>query len=839
MATRSLRAGFALDKMNAMFDFLRFWLILELLGLIALPLAWRLFRRLPGRGAPFAKALGLLLTGYILWLGASFGLLRNTAGGAVIAMGLVAGLGLWLVRSDVGTMWEEIKGDWGFILGVEAVFLLTMAGWAYFRAYNPDIAGTEKPMEIAFINGTYTSSLFPPRDPWLAAFGISYYYFGYVLLNMLAKLSGVTTTVAFNLGLASIVAFTMTEPLGLAYALVMGDDHAPGKRLWGWIYGLLAGIFVALMGNLEVLLEALHARGLLSPALLNFFDVKDLAAAPVTGSFNPNAGGWWWWRASRVIHDYNLARTASQEVIDEFPQFSFILGDMHPHVLAIPFAFLMMALAMALLFDLAPERQGAKESMDEGAASWRDAWRQVRNAFGLDGWGLPLAGLLVGAMGFLNTWDFPIYVLLLTLAYALRRGYEGLRLSKRFWKEIITVFFSLALIGFLLYLPFYLSFSSQAGGPLPNVANPTRFVQYALMFGVFITALAFLLAAAWRRHNPGVRAYLTWLLPVWLIPALWLALVMLLASSLRDRMAGLLGMPFNQLLAAALNVRITTPFTWLIVGALIAAAGALLTPIWRGSEGEEEVGTRMAPSLALALALFGVGLLLTYAVEFVYLKDTFGTRMNTVFKFYYQAWLLMGVASAYGLYYIQTRAGRALKAAGLGLVAVLTLIGLLYPAFAIPSKANNFQGDPTLDGAAFIQRYQPDLYAVIQWLEENAAPDAVILEAPGRSYSDDNFISAFTGRATLLGWGGHELQWRGNYDEPGRREPLIQIVYEGRDLDRIPAIVEEFGIDYLIVGPKERQQYHITPAIEKAYLRLWEPLFTSGPYTVYRWKGSD
>ncbi|HHB91206.1 MAG TPA: hypothetical protein ENK60_07840 [Anaerolineae bacterium] len=824
-----------------MFPFLRFWLILELIGVITLPLAWRLFRPLPGRGAPFAKALGLLLTGYVLWLAASFGLLRNTTGGAVMAMGLVLALGLGLTRSRWREMVASWRGEWRFILGVEGLFLVAMAGWAYFRAFNPEIAGTEKPMEIAFIHGVYNSLTFPPRDPWLAGFGISYYYFGYVIISMLAKLAGVVPTVAFNLSLAAIFAFAFTEPLALAHALVLRDE-TPGQKLWAWLYGLLAGVFVALMGNLEVLLEVLHARGLLSPALLRFFDIKDLASAPVTGSFNPNAGGWWWWRASRVIHDYNLTRTASQEVIDEFPQFSFILGDMHPHVLAIPFAFLMMALALSLFWrrnGLTQRRPGAKDDVDEGG--WRRVWEQVSAAFGLDGWGLPLAGLLVGGMGFLNTWDFPIYVFLITLAYTLRRGYEGLTLGRRFWQEAAMVFVSLAVMGILFYLPFYLSFSSQAGGPLPNAANPTRFVQYLLMFGVFITALAFLLAAVWRRHNPGAQVYFKWLLATWLLPALFLALavtVVMLAPALRDRVAGLMGVPSNQLLAAVLRVRVTTPFTWLVVGAMLAAVAALLGTVWRGGgEDASAPGKRMSSSLAFVLALFGVGLLLTYAVEFVYLKDTFGTRMNTVFKFYYQAWLLMGVGSAYALYYLQTRGGRMLKTAGIGLVTLLTLIGLLYPAFAIPSKANNFQGDPTLDGAAFIQRYQPDLYAVIQWLEENTPPDAVILEAPGRSYTDDNFISAFTGRPTLLGWGGHELQWRGNYDEPGRREPLIQLIYEGRDLDRIPLIVEEFGIDYMIVGPKERAKYRITPPIEKAYLRLWEPVFTSGPYTVYRWKG--
>ena len=283
-----------------MTDFFKFWLTLEILGLVALPLAWRLFRALPDRGIVFAKALGMLLTGYVLWLGASLGLLRNDLGGSVIAALTVLAAGLWLARpglqqDEAGQrpMLADLRNNWRHWLSVELLFLLAMAGWAFFRAYNPDISGTEKPMEIAFINGVYNSPTFPPQDPWLAGYGISYYYFGYVLLGMMARLSGVATTVVFNLGLASIFAFAVTESFGLAYALVVGDQKIPGSRLTAWIYGLLAGIFVALMGNLEVLLEVLHAKGLLSQAALNFFDIKDLATAPVTGSLIPTraAGG--------------------------------------------------------------------------------------------------------------------------------------------------------------------------------------------------------------------------------------------------------------------------------------------------------------------------------------------------------------------------------------------------------------------------------------------------------------------------------------------------------------------------------------------------------------------
>ncbi|NOX61905.1 MAG: hypothetical protein GXP42_08165, partial [Chloroflexi bacterium] len=81
-----------------MLEFIRFWLVIEIFGLLGLPLAWRLFRFLPDRGYAFAKALGLLGVGYLLWLGAMFGLLRNSAGGVVLAMLLFAGLGLWLSR---------------------------------------------------------------------------------------------------------------------------------------------------------------------------------------------------------------------------------------------------------------------------------------------------------------------------------------------------------------------------------------------------------------------------------------------------------------------------------------------------------------------------------------------------------------------------------------------------------------------------------------------------------------------------------------------------------------------------------------------------------------------
>ncbi len=155
---------------------LSWWLVLQVCGLAALPLAWRFFARLPGRGYPFAKALGLLLAAYILWMGAILHVLPNDLGGALFALLLAATLSWWLGRagwrrSADGTrpLLEWLRAHRALVISTEALFLLAFAGWAFVRAYNPEISGTEKPMEFAFLNGVLRSSFFPPRTPGFPA----------------------------------------------------------------------------------------------------------------------------------------------------------------------------------------------------------------------------------------------------------------------------------------------------------------------------------------------------------------------------------------------------------------------------------------------------------------------------------------------------------------------------------------------------------------------------------------------------------------------------------------------------------------------------------------------
>ncbi len=890
---------------------LSWWFVSQLMAVAVWPLTWRLFRRLPGRGYPFAKALGLLLVSYVLWLGATLRVLPNHQGGILAALLVVTGASWWLGRAG----WQAdaegkrplllwLRQQRGLVIATELLFLIVLAGWAAFRAYNPEIAGTEKPMEFAFINGVLRSRFFPPQDPWLSGYAISYYYFGYVMLGLLIRLTGTDPAVGFNLGVALWYALVMVTAFGVGHALVGlagGGQEAGGRGQGRGIrYGLLAALFVGFIGNLEGVIEAGYHRGFLPLSFVRWLDIKQLTDIPPSGNWT--GGFWWWWRASRVIHDKDLLGN-SVEVIDEFPFFSFLLGDMHPHVLALPFALLAVGLALNLLLDArdfgfrisdfglsgSPDKQS---TIRNPRSAIRGFWHSLGQLIGMGTPGVLLYALALGALGFLNTWDFPIYVGLAALALG-----AGL-----VWREGFTwgatgralagaaVF---GLLGWLLYLPFYIGFQSQLGGVLPNLLFPSRFSQFFVMFGLFLSVATFYLAllsiGRTRAVLRGFARVLPWTL---LLPVLLLGLVVagllvlpngrLYVQEVLNNPGVAAQVPERSVMALAglvVRIRLTTPWTWLVLALLISWAAGVLWAGLVGTRGRGEGETRgrgegetrgrgegetrgrgegetrgrgegetrgqgdgrsvLSISVAdvFALLLIGVALLLTLAPEFVYLRDLFGTRMNTVFKFYYQAWAMLGPAAAFGLSRLAARGAMpALRVSGLALAAALCLLSLWYPLAAIPSKADNFRGQPTLDGLAYLRRYDPAQMAAIEWLRANIAPDAVVLEASGGSYTEAARVSMATGNPTLLGWDFHERQWRGNagYDKAaaGRLEALERIYRSARP-EELPALLDRWGIDYVYVGAQERARYGIGDAALARFDRVLRLVYDRDGVRIY------
>lgn len=208
---------------------------------------------------------------------------------------------------------------------------------------------------------------------------------------------------------------------------------------------------------------------------------------------------------------------------------------------------------------------------------------------------------------------------------------------------------------------------------------------------------------------------------------------------------------------------------------------------------------------------FFVGTILVTIPEFFYAKDIYPShfRANTMFKLGYQAFIIMGIASAYVFVTIKQDIDYVPKVrwAYLILWVPLFFIVALYPTFAVDSYYGHNTTTPTLDGSAWLYRDYPEYREVIEYIENTATSDTVILEAQGDSYTDYNLISAYTGIPTVAGWHVHQWLWRGSSDAVGLLIPDIQNMYQSLDVDETKTLLKKYNVEYVIIGPNEESRY--------------------------------
>ena len=835
-------------------QFLSWYLVIQVITLLTLPLAWRLLSFLPDRGYGSARILGILLAGYGLWIAYSFGLVRFEAGGAWLAVLLLAvisvAVGWPILRAWRDTGEAPVSGR--YVLVVETIFLVAFAFWALVRAYDPAANHTEKPMDLMFINSIAASPAYPPQDAWLSGHPIAYYYFGYWLLATLGKLAGQPPEITYNLGQAAWYGLLLSGAFAVGYNLVQAAGKRFGTATWG---GLIAALLVGVAANVQAVLEWLYALGLPVGWIGTLLGSPNFPAeATVTHSWYIDFS-WWWWRSSRALADVDLAGN-HVEVIDEFPVFSYILGDNHPHVLAMPFAILVISLALNLFLAPARVRRAAG-----GTVEAPPVWRRLLMEMPLGWGGWLITAIAVGSLLALNTWDFPAYWLLLVLvvwAVLLRRlaGEED-----RAWRAIAGAALAavvLAAVAFFLYVPYFLTAQSQASGIVPNLFNPTRVGQFVAMFGTALLAIAALLVLAWHAVRPSWKQVVSTVGLAYGLPLLFLLLSIFVVTNTEGGKEVLARMPLPEdspgYMAIIGQRWVGQLWTFVLVGGVLglaaaatwahlhAAGAAKTSPARPTSEGVGEVSLGRAgvgDPMLFALFLAVIGLLLVYAPEYVFLRDNFGTRMNTVFKFYYQAWLLFGVAGAYTITVsLGAWRGWRLAPAILSTVAlVLAVLSSTYLLAGTYSKTMGFSSQPTFDATAYLVNGGQNELAALRWLRANTQPGDLVVEGKGGSYrADQSRVSTMTGRPTLLGWDGHEAQWRGkSYAEmaDGRAQAL-EIIYRGSTVEQLRELIDTWGIDYIYVGPAERAQYGVTPAVEALLRRVADQVFESGDVRIYR-----
>ena len=746
------------------FGIILIWLALYLgLGLLALPVASWVFEDFADRGAGLAIPVAFAVLAFsVYWIGQlRFGLVT-----AVLGVAVLSALAAVALRSGVQIDRRRYRD-------AAIVFTLAYLLLILIRLHRPGAVpgGGEKFLDFGLLASLLRSTALPPQDVWFAGEPVRYYYGGHMLAAVFALLTDTAPRFAYNTALAGYYAAYVTAAWGLAGALTARAGHS--YRLGG----ALGAFFVGLASNLSTPIRFL-AWLLPEPAgrqLIDLVGLEFVGLATGPADFN-------YWYASRVIDA--TTDPSGWKLITEFPFFAFLNGDLHGHMMSPVFLLLGAALTAAVWHRPATDRRGRILRLSLLA---------------------PVGGLLV----ITNTWSAPAVfgVAWLALLFApavpwtllpraLRERIDGwaetgpLRTDAGRVAVAALIAVLLAVLGALSVAPFLTGAASgRSIGLLPTPRSDLG--GLLVVYGGFLAVTAGFLATRVSRRTQAIAG-------------LVVVGVVLLTSLVR------------------------------------ATAVGLFLPVLLG--GWYLLRTREGLGFETVLAVGALGLVLL--VEFVYVVEQAGPgRMNTVFKVGAQVWALWSVAAGVMLARLvdphgpvqgtraglqklrariaKSRAGRLSTehvASGLLVLAVLGLS--LYPLFGVGWAVDQSSDGPTLDAHEYIGTDHPEEAAAIRWLADRSGQPTLV-SAPGTEiYRWVNGPSSMTGIPTVAGWV-HEVGYRGS-DPYWNRVEDVETIFETRDSPRRAALIEEYDVEYIYVGPIERSRfetvaYGAEPGIQPAY----------------------
>ena len=636
-------------------------------------------------------------------------------------------------------------------------------------------------MDFSYFNAVLKSVHFPPYDPWYAGGYINYYYWGFLIAAVPTKLLGIVPSIAYNLILPIFFGFTGVGAFTIGSNLLTEKDSKSknGMRSNNNILtGILSILFVLIIGNLgtvKMFLEGILKLGRASSAsfetgagsvlvhfingMVAFFNGKKFTYYP----------GDWYWIPSRAIPG---------EPITEFPFFTFLYGDPHAHLFALPITLLSLSWAVSII----------KSNLD---------FKNLRK-FSL---AIIMGAMITGALRPTNTWDYPVFLLISTIAllYSMILNKsklqmvlpEGLK-NTPVWFNAVLFSILFAITSYILYLPF----SRWYGQGYTSVAlwdgDKTPFSSFFIHWGLFIFVITSWLAVElhrWLKITPISKLEPLYKRRYWILSIGFFFLAIWLWLLARGIIISLLVFPL------------------MVV---------ILVFLFRNDITSEK---------RFSLVLAGVGLGLTLIVETVVLTGDIG-RMNTVFKFYLQAWTVLALASSVFLNdlikTISPTQSNGFRTAWKTILVLLVFSASLYPVIASIDKIKDRMAENvplTLDGmsymqyAAYIENDVPlELnrdYDLIRWMQGNVEGTPVIIEAHVPEYRWGNRVSIYTGLPGVIGWNWHQRQQRAinPHDWVFDRVEDVSQFYSTQDISEAISIAEKYNIEYVVIGELERAIY--------------------------------
>ncbi len=599
---------------------------------------------------------------------------------------------------------------------------------------------------------------------------------------------------------------------------VSANERADGRLLglerWPLLAGLASSIGLLILGNLGTVRMIWQGwQKLVAPIPIeqgNAFQHVGWAAQGFVrflgGTPLPYDLGSWYWNPSRAIPG---------EPITEFPFFTFLYADPHAHLIALSITILVLVFALSIL---------------------RGKWRWGSGP-GQRGWlyfgaSLLLGGLAVGALRPTNTWDLPAYLALSGMALVYTAGRYAqvpawLTRHVRLPAWVVRVAFGAAAAGLLVFLAFLL---------------------YKPFGDWYIQAYS--AVDVWNGDHTPLDSYLThWGLFLFVIVS-WLFWETIdwmdktpLSALRRLR-------PYRDLIIALL-VALAVAVVGLTLRHVAIAWVALPLAAWAAAlifrPGQPDAKRAV-------LFMIGSGLTLTLAVELIVLRGDIG-RMNTVFKFYLQAWTLLSLSAAAGLMWLfpavlkRWRAGWS-TAWQFGLVLLVFGAGL-YPLIGGRAKILDRMATDaphTLDGMTYMDYSTYSVndqtlelsqdYNAIRWMQQNVQGSPVIVEANTTEYSWGTRFTIYTGLPGVVGWNWHQRQQRGVVDdaEVWQRINDIADFYNTYDPNQAETFLKTYDVTYIIVGGLERAMYDPAGIAKFAQFdgKLWRQVYQDGNTAIYQ-----
>jgi len=745
------------------------WVVVTMLGWLAFPLLFTALPRLSDRGYGLARVLGLLLVAYLTWLVASLHLLPNTRG-TILTMVLL------LALAGGGVGWRKrdelrrfLRRRWRLVLLTEGLFVLLYVMWIGVRLLHPDLWHPIVGGEKP-MDFAYLNAVI--KSSWFPPYnpwlsGSTINYYYFGFVFVGTLIKLVGTAPAIAYNLAVPLLFALTGIGSFSVAYNLFGGHRRGALL----AGVMALVFTVLLGNLGVvrLIRVLLIKlgGELFPSTIPGF--------PETVAM---FRGLW----QVVAHGAKLSLRPESWYWDPTRIIPTWPGEIGPitefpaftflyadlHAHMIAFPLTLLALTLAVYWARAP----------------RPRWSS-----------LLIGGLVIGALRPTNTWDYPTYLALglAGLAVGVWRG-EGPKsqipnpksqisnLKSQIWRAVLLVGLTV-----LLYLPY---------------------IQHY--------ATGYASVEMWRGSRTPFNITL-WIHGILLFPLLTRLLIQVCRLRIRgSRLASLAGLGGLSLLTLA-PVILGCEVALIAVPVAVFAAYLVFVP-------------RMPASRRLLWLMVGASMALCLAVEVVVLKGDIG-RMNTVFKFYLQVWMLLSVAAGVSLAWVREHARRwrrewrQLWWIGMG---ALIFGGALFLPYGVRARATDRMSPQvglTLDGMAFmehglvvdgaVERGSQEIplvgdYAAIRWMQDTIQGSPVILEGLGhREYLWGNRISIYTGLPTVVGWRWHQVQQRAMLpaETVNWRRDDVRGCYNTTDVSRALDILARYGVRYVYVGAYERAYY--------------------------------